>query len=75
MSTAVHAQAPIPPNRGAVSAVVMIMAPLVFLAICLLSKYGVIVVPTSMRGLIIAGLLLSLFVTGMPISIALGCRS
>jgi C4-dicarboxylate transporter DctM subunit len=50
----------------------MICLPIVFLAICLASKFGIIVVPNGARGLIVAGLLVSLFVTGMPISIALG---
>ncbi len=62
----------IPPNKGAISATLMILAPLVLLGICLLSKFGYITVPSGGRGLIIAGLLLSLFATGMPISIALG---
>jgi len=62
----------IPPDRGAVASILIIIAPLVFLAICILSKYGVIVVPQGLRGGIIAGLLISLFITGMPISIALG---
>ena len=66
------AAGPIPPNRGAVQASLMIAAPLLLLGICLLSKFGFIVVPAGGRGLVIAGLLLSLFATGMPISIALG---
>ncbi len=65
-------ETPIPPNKGAISATVMIAAPLILLGICLLSKMGIIVVPSGARGLIIAGLLISLFITGMPISIALG---
>ncbi len=71
MSTAALS-APIPPNKGAMSAAIMIAAPLVLLGVCLLSKFGIIVVPSGARGLIIAGLLISLFITGMPISIALG---
>ncbi len=62
----------IPPNKGATNAAIMIAAPLVLLGVCLLSKMGIIVVPSGARGLIIAGLLISLFITGMPISIALG---
>ena len=65
-------ETPIPPNKGAISASVMIAALLILLGICLLSKMGIIVVPSGARGLIIAGLLISLFITGMPISIALG---
>jgi C4-dicarboxylate transporter DctM subunit len=71
MSTAAFV-APIPRNKGAMSAAVMIAAPLILLGVCLLSKMGIIVVPSGARGLIIAGLLISLFITGMPISIALG---
>ena len=71
MSTAAI-DAPIPPNKGGTMAMVMIAAPLILLGICFLSKFGIIVVPSGARGLIIAGLLISLFVTGMPISIALG---
>lgn len=64
--------ATLPRNKGAKSALVMMLLPLVLLGVCLLSKYGGIDVPSGMRGVIIAGLLLSLFATGMPISIALG---
>ncbi len=63
---------PIPHNKGRANAFIMIAAPLVLIAVCMMSKYGIIVVPEAMRGLIIAGLLISLFITGMPISIALG---
>ena len=63
---------PIPRNRGALSAMVMLVAPLLLLGVCLLSKFGVIVVPSGARGALIAALLISLFITGMPISIALG---
>jgi C4-dicarboxylate transporter DctM subunit len=70
--TSVTADHPIPPNKGAVSAAIMISAPLILLLICLASKMGIIIVPSGARGLIIAGLLISLFITGMPISIALG---
>jgi C4-dicarboxylate transporter DctM subunit len=72
MSLAAVSTKQIPPNKGGVMAFLMILAPLVLLAICLLAKFEYIVVPSGGRGLIIAGLLLSLFATGMPISIALG---
>jgi C4-dicarboxylate transporter DctM subunit len=62
----------IPPNRGAITATLLIVLPLALLGVCLLSKFGYVTVPSGGRGLIIAGLLLSLFATGMPISIALG---
>ncbi len=65
-------EAPIPPNKGGLSATLMIIAPLLLLAICFMSKFGLIEVPQGARGLVIAGLLISLFITGMPISIALG---
>ncbi len=63
---------PIPANRGRAFSWAMIALPLALLLLCLCAKYGVIDVPKGMRGLIIAGLLISLFITGMPISIALG---
>ena len=65
-------QDPIPRDRGAASAMMLILAPIILLGVCLLSKFGYIVVPEAGRGLLIAALLISLFVTGMPISIALG---
>ena len=71
MTSAVMNQ-PIPHDRGKANAAIMILAPLVLLAVCLMSKYGIIAVPGAMRGVIIAALLISLFMTGMPISIALG---
>jgi len=60
------------PNRGRLTGILMILLPLFFLAICLLSYGEVIAVPGGLRGVVIAGLLISLFMTGMPISIALG---
>jgi C4-dicarboxylate transporter DctM subunit len=60
------------PNKGNTTALIMIAAPLTLLVVCLLSKFGYIAVPNGMRGLVIAALLVSLFITGMPISIALG---
>ena len=72
MSAVLAVADPIPPNRGTATAVAMILAPFLLLGVCLLAKYGVIVVPPGARGAIIAGLLISLFITGMPISIALG---
>ena len=71
-SVAIGTETAIPPNKGAMSAAIMIAAPLVLLGVCLLSKFGFIVVPSGARGMVIAGLLISLFITGMPISIALG---
>jgi C4-dicarboxylate transporter DctM subunit len=64
--------APENPNRGWFAAILMIVMPLVFLGICILSYEQVLAVPDGLRGVIIAGLLISLFMTGMPISIALG---
>ncbi len=64
--------APMHPNKGRLFGLLMIALPLIFLSICILSYEDVLVVPPGMRGVIIAGLLISLFITGMPISIALG---
>ncbi len=63
---------PTDPNRGRIAGILMILVPVLFLGICLLSYAGILVVPDALRGLVIAGLLISLFITGMPISIALG---
>lgn len=63
---------PIPANRGAAFSWVLILLPLVLLGLCLMAKFGIVAVPSGMRGALIAALLISLFMTGMPISIALG---
>ena len=62
----------IPANRGAAFSWVMILLPLLLLGVCMMSKLGMLDVPSGMRGALIAALLISLFMTGMPISIALG---
>ena len=53
MTPAATMDAPIPPNRGTTSAIIMILAPLVLLGVCLLSKFGYIVVPNGARGALI----------------------
>ncbi len=50
----------------------LIAAPIIFLVICLMQKFGVIVLPQGLRVAMVFLLLISLMVTGMPISIALG---
>ena len=59
-------------NKGRFTGLLMIALPLIFLTLCILSYEEVLSVPPGLRGLVIAGLLISLFMTGMPISIALG---
>ncbi len=51
---------------------VLILLPILIGAICLAHATGLIVLPHSMRVVVVFGLLLALMLTGMPISIALG---
>jgi C4-dicarboxylate transporter DctM subunit len=53
-------------------ALALILSPLLILAICAASKTGVIVLPQSIRAIMIFILLIAFMVTGMPVSIALG---
>jgi len=52
--------------------VVMILAPILIFAICLAEKSGVLVLPQALRAATIFALLISLMLTGIPVSIALG---
>jgi len=50
----------------------LIMAPILVLAICVAAKTGVIVMPPSIRAIMIFILLITFMATGTPVSIALG---
>ena len=50
----------------------LILAPVLLVLICLAAKAGVLVLPDSLRAMMIFALLIALMLTGMPISIALG---
>jgi C4-dicarboxylate transporter DctM subunit len=52
--------------------VILIAAPIVFFLLCLTQKFGLIVLPQGLRVAMVFLLLISLMLTGMPISIALG---
>jgi C4-dicarboxylate transporter DctM subunit len=52
--------------------VVLILLPLLIVAVCSAQAVGLIVMPQSLRAIIVFVLLLALMVTGMPVSIALG---
>jgi C4-dicarboxylate transporter DctM subunit len=61
------------PQRGmSPLGVVLILAPLLIVAICIAHATGLIVLPQSMRAVIMFLLLIALMLTGMPVSIALG---
>src|SRR5262252_5860836 len=59
-------------RRTSPLALVLILTPVLILAICLGEKAGVIVLPQALRAASIFALLISLMLTGIPISIALG---
>ena len=59
-------------RRTSPLALVLILTPILILAICLGEKAGVIVLPQALRAASIFALLISLMLTGIPISIALG---
>ena len=52
--------------------VVLILVPILIFAICLAEKAGVLVLPQGVRAATVFGLLISLMLTGIPVSIALG---
>lgn len=60
------------PNSGRLLSLLLIALPIALVAVCFLSKFGVIGLGGSERAWLIFGLLLAMMVTGMPISIALG---
>ena len=51
---------------------ILILLPILIVGVCFAHAAGLIVLPQGMRVAIVFGLLLSLMLTGMPISIALG---
>jgi C4-dicarboxylate transporter DctM subunit len=60
-------------NRWATPlALSLILAPILILAICVAAKTGVIVMPPSIRAIMIFILLITFMATGTPVSIALG---
>ncbi len=63
-----------PPQKRGMSwgGAFIIALPLLLAGICLANKFGLIVVPPGPRVLLIFALLISVMMTGMPISIALG---
>src|SRR5690242_1431212 len=52
--------------------VILILAPVLIFAMCLAEKAGVLVLPQGVRAATVFGLLISLMLTGIPVSIALG---
>jgi C4-dicarboxylate transporter DctM subunit len=62
----------LPASNGRITGSFLIIAPLAIAALCLAHKFGLIVLPDSLRVTIVFVLLVLLMLTGMPISIALG---
>lgn len=61
-----------PKSTHIFGAVVLIGVPILLFGICLLSKFGLITIPPGPRAMLLFTLLVSLMLTGMPISISLG---
>ncbi|MGI8526523.1 MAG: TRAP transporter large permease subunit [Pseudolabrys sp.] len=59
-------------HKSGALGVILILVPLLILAICVAHATGLIVMPQSMRAIIVFVLLFALMLTGMPVSIALG---
>jgi C4-dicarboxylate transporter DctM subunit len=61
-------------DRGGITplALILILLPILIAAICFAQSAGLIVLPQALRVIIVFVLLLSLMLTGMPVSIALG---
>lgn len=52
--------------------VILILAPILIFAMCLAEKFGIFALPQWMRAATVFALLISLMLTGIPVSIALG---
>jgi C4-dicarboxylate transporter, DctM subunit len=61
-----------PRTKGRAMSVVLVLLPFLLLGLGLLAKQGVIEAGGGLRATLVFGLLISLMLTGMPISIALG---
>src|SRR6185312_10336203 len=77
VSPALHPQPADMETRSAVRkvsplGVALILVPILIFAICLAEKAGVLVLPQGVRAATIFALLISLMLTGIPVSIALG---
>jgi C4-dicarboxylate transporter DctM subunit len=75
MSTAAAAGGPVfqkPKPASALSAYILIGIPLLLFALCISAKFGLVTIPAGPRAILLFTLLVSLMLTGMPISISLG---
>jgi C4-dicarboxylate transporter, DctM subunit len=61
-----------PRNKGRAMSIALVLLPFLLLGLGLLAKQGVIEAGGGLRSALVFGLLISLMLTGMPISIALG---
>jgi C4-dicarboxylate transporter, DctM subunit len=60
------------PRPGSITAMLIVVIPLVLALICVLARFEIIELSQSVRAALLFALLLALMATGMPISIALG---
>lgn len=60
------------PGRQGAGWIMLVGLPIVIVALCFLGKFGVLDLPGGVRILFIFALLISLMLTGMPVSISLG---
>jgi C4-dicarboxylate transporter DctM subunit len=60
------------PRFGALTALLIVTAPLALALVCVLARFDIITLSQSWRAVLLFAMLLALMATGMPISIALG---
>lgn len=63
---------PKPKPNQIFGAVILIGVPILLFALCLAAKFGLVTIPPGPRAILLFTLLVSLMLTGMPISISLG---
>jgi C4-dicarboxylate transporter, DctM subunit len=61
-----------PKPKMLIGAFILIGVPIMLFSLCLAAKFGIVAIPPGPRALLLFTLLVSLMLTGMPISISLG---
>ena len=67
-----HSETLTRPRSGSITAMLIVVIPVVLALICVLARFEIIELSQSVRAALLFALLLALMATGMPISIALG---
>jgi len=67
-----HSETLARPRSGSITAMLIVVIPVVLALICVLARFEIIELSQSARAALLFALLLALMATGMPISIALG---